>query len=798
MTRILSYDAWVPAEEGLREALCALGNGVFVTRGAAAWAQADEVHYPGTYLAGGYSRATSAVDGREVENEDLVNQANWLPITFRIDGSEWFGLRDVEILEYRQELHLRRGVLERHVEIIDRAGHRIRVTETRFVDMANAHLAAQRMVIEVHDPSTIESLEVRAGIDGEIDNHGVERYEKLNHHHNEVLETGGHENRVWLRTRTLSSGLEVALGATVRIDGLDDVDTRALIEEKRVDVVAIGAPSARVQIDKVVTLHTSLDPAGYQPVVDVHRSLDLAGGFDDLLLGHERAWDALWTRSDIQFHAGDHWADTVLALHIFQMHQSFTAHSTDRDVGVPARGWHGEAYRGHIFWDELFVLPLFDYQFPDRARAAIRYRHRRLPEARRAAAEEGRRGAMFPWQSGSTGREENQQWHLNPRSGRWLADVTHLQRHIGLAIAFNVWHHWKVTADDEFLHDVGAELLLSIADFFADLARWDPDRERYVIEGVLGPDEYHTGYPDAGEPGLDNNSYTNVMTAWLLSRALWMLDQLPPLRRRELTEKLGINDEHLARWNAVSTTLFVPFNPDGIIEQFEGYGALEEFDWQGYRDRLGDISRLDRILEAENDTVNRYKASKQPDVVMLFYLLTADELVGVFTQLGYAFEPDDIPRNVEYYVARTSHGSTLSRVVHSWVQARTDRAESWDAYQEALASDVSDIQGGTTAEGIHLGAMAGTVDMVQRGYSGLTIDGHIVRFNPRLPEEVPSLRFSIRFRTHWILWVHIDDRTLTVRCEASVSDPVHVAVKDETVELSAGQQHRFDLTELKG
>ena len=328
MTRILSYDAWVPAEEGLREALCALGNGVFVTRGAAAWAQADEVHYPGTYLAGGYSRATSAVDGREVENEDLVNQANWLPITFRIDGSEWFGLRDVEILEYRQELHLRRGVLERHVEIIDRAGHRIRVTETRFVDMANAHLAAQRMDIEVHDPSTIESLEVRAGIDGEIDNHGVERYEKLNHHHNEVLETGGHENRVWLRTRTLSSGLEVALGATVRIDGLDDVDTRALIEEKRVDVVAIGAPSARVQIDKVVTLHTSLDPAGYQPLVDVHRSLDLAGDFDDLLLGHERAWDALWTRSDIQFHAGDHWADTVLALHIFQMHQSFTAHSS--------------------------------------------------------------------------------------------------------------------------------------------------------------------------------------------------------------------------------------------------------------------------------------------------------------------------------------------------------------------------------------------------------------------------------------------------------------------------------------
>jgi trehalose/maltose hydrolase-like predicted phosphorylase len=797
MTRILSYNTWNPVEEGLREALCALGNGVFVTRGAAAWAQADGVHYPGTYLAGGYNRATSAVDGREVENEDLVNQANWLPMTFRIDGSDWFDLSDVEILEYRQELHLERGVLERRVEIIDRVGHRMVVTEIRLVHMANAHLAAQRMIIEMHDPAAIGTLEVRAGIDGGIDNQGVDRYKLLTSHHNEVVERGGHENRVWLRSRTRSSALEVAVGASVSIDGLNDAEHRVEVGEKRVDIIANGAPCARVQIDKVVALHTSIDPAGYQPVVDVHRSLEVAGGFDALLVDHERAWEALWRRSDIQLHSGDDRADTVLALHIFQMHQSFSGHSTDRDVGVPARGWHGEAYRGHIFWDEVFVLPLFDYQYPDRARAAIEYRHRRLPEAHRAAAEEGHRGAAFPWQSGSTGREENQQWHLNPRSGRWLRDVTHLQRHIGLAIAFNVWHHWKVTADHEFLHDVGAELLLSIADFFADLARWDPGRDRYVIDGVLGPDEYHTGYPDAEEPGLDNNAYTNVLTAWLLNRALTMLDQLPPLRRRELTETLGIHDEHLAHWDAVSKNLFVPFNTDGIIEQFEGYDALEEFDWHAYRDRYGDISRLDRILEAEHDTPNRYKASKQPDVVMLFYLLTADELVGVFDQLGYTFDHDDIPRNVEYYLARTSHGSTLSRVVHSWVQARSDRAASWDCYREALESDVSDIQDGTTAEGIHLGAMAGTVDMAQRGYSGLVVDGSTVRFNPRLPDEVPSLQFSIRFRTHWILRVRIDDQALTVDCEASVADPVSVAVKQESVELTAGDRHSFDLTTLK-
>lgn len=408
---------------------------------------------------------------------------------------------------------------------------------------------------------------------------------------------------------------------------------------------------------------------------------------------------------------------------------------------------------------------------------------------------------MFPWQSGSTGREESQQWHLNPKSGRWNPDPTHRQRHIGIAIAYNVIHHWQVTADSEFLHDFGAELVLSIADFFADLATWDEEKERFVIRGVIGPDEYHTGYPDATEPGLDNNAYTNVMTAWLLTKALAIVDDLPPAHCNRLLRRLEIDDRQLDHWRTICRELFVPFgegtDDQRILEQFEGYAQLEEFDWDGYRERYGDISRLDRILDAEDDSPNRYKASKQADVVMLFYLLTADELCETFSRLGYRFDRDDIPANVEYYLARTSHGSTLSRVVHSWVQARSDRAASWHNYRRALASDVEDIQGGTTPEGIHLGAMAGTVDLAQRGYSGLSIDGDAIRLNPRLPDEVTSLRFSIRFRTHWMVDIDITDTTLVVSCRSSRTEPVQIAVKGESVEVFPGRSHEFDLTELK-
>ena len=115
----------------------------------------------------------------------------------------------------------------------------------------------------------------------------------------------------------------------------------------------------------------------------------------------------------------------------------------------------------------------------------------------------------------------------------------------------------------------------------------------------------------------------------------------------------------------------MPFHDDGIISQFEGYGTLRELDWPGYRSRYGNIQRLDLILEAENDSPNRYKLSKQADVVMLFYLFSSEELGELFTRLGYPLDRDTIPKTIIYYAARTSHGSTLCRVVYSWVLARS-------------------------------------------------------------------------------------------------------------------------------
>lgn len=479
----------------------------------------------------------------------------------------------------------------------------------------------------------------------------------------------------------------------------------------------------------------------------------------------------------------------VLRLHLFHLLQTLSRHTEDIDVGVPARGLHGEAYRGHVFWDELFIFPVLNLRFPAITRALLRYRYRRLAEARGAAKLAGYAGAMFPWQSGSDGREESPQLHLNPLSGQWNPDPSHRAHHIGIAVAYNVWHFYQATGDLAYLIDYGAEMLIEIARFWASRAIRDPARDRYVICGVIGPDEFHSGYPGRPFEGIDNNAYTNVMAVWVLSRAFDAIEAMPLPNRIDLRERLELTDAELQHWDRLSRRMFVPFH-DGVISQFDGYGELAELDWDRYRRRYGNIQRLDRILEAEHDDVNRYKAAKQADVLMLLYLLSSDELRELLARLDYTLEPEQIPATVDYYLARTSHGSTLSAVVHTWVLARANRGNAMQYFTQVLNSDIADIQGGTTSEGIHLAAMAGSVDLVQRCFTGIEIRDDRLVLSPEWPEMLGTLRFPIHYRGHH-LYVRVSGRGAEVSVDHRESPPLLIECRGRVHQPAPGCVIRF-------
>lgn len=798
----LVYDGFDPNQQGLREALCALGNGYFCTRGALPWANADDVHYPGTYLAGGYNRLTTAIAGREIENEDLVNLPNWLGLSFRPDQEDWFNLLAVDLLSYRQELDLKEGVMTIVARFRDRRDRVTSLVLRRIVSMSAPHLAAQSLTLTPENWSDV--IEIGSRLDGRVINAGVKRYRSLSGSHLMPIEasefTGPQSDArmLYLVAETTQSKLRIGLATrTTLFEGDQPLSSVPEIEVAPGLVNQVNRIDAKegqpIRIEKIVALYTSRDAAISEPGLASREAVDGAPAFDALRHDHLRAWKRLWSRCDIVLSDGNTDVQRTLRLHIFHLLQTLSPNSIELDIGVPARGWHGEAYRGHVFWDELFVLPFVNLRLPALGRAMLRYRFNRLPKARALARQAGFQGAMFPWQSGSDGREETQVMHLNPRSGRWLPDNSALQRHASLAIAFNAWGYFQATGDKSFLEVYGAEMIVEIARFFSSLATHDARRDRYEIRRVMGPDEYHDAYPDSDQPGIDNNAYTNVMAAWLMATALAALNELDAEHRRELMAKLDLSERETERWEDISRKMFVPFHGDGIISQFEGYDRLTEFRWDDYRAKYGDIQRLDRILEAEGDSPNRYKLSKQADVLMLFYLFSPPELTALLGRLGYEFTETMWQANLDYYLARSAHGSTLSYVVHSWVLARTRPTDGWNIFCKALQSDVADVQGGTTPEGIHLGAMAGTVDLVQRCLTGLNIRGGALHFEPVLAPPLRRVEFKVRYLGHW-LNIAVTPEQLSITVHQGWADPVSIFVEGTPHRLAPGKSYDFALT----
>lgn len=787
------YDGFDPGLQGLREALCALGNGFFVTRGAHPEARADGVNYPGTYVAGLYNRLTTDIDGQTVENEDLVNLPNWLPLRFRLAGGAWFDMRSADCIEHRLELDLWRGTLTRYLRWREPDGRRTAMVQRRFVSMKDAHLAGLRTTFTAENWSG--TLEIASGVDGRTANTGVRRYRGLSHRHLRVAHAAEADGQTAeLLAETGQSRIRIAVAARTRVVDGDHHGRRlapepgAVMHELALDLER-GRPAT---VEKIAAIFTSRDRAISECLLAAREAVRDAPGFADLEARHAAAWESLWKRFSVRLDSANRWAETVLHVHIFHLLETISPHSIWLDAGVPARGWHGEAYRGHVFWDELFVFPVLNFQLPTLAAALLRYRYERLGAARAGAAAAGYSGAMFPWQSGSDGREETQRLHLNPRSGRWLPDHSHLQRHVSIAVAYNVWQHYLVTGDIPFLRFTGAEMLIEIARFWASIATYNPALDRYEIRGVMGPDEYHDSYPGTDRPGLDNNTYTNVMAVWVLRRAAQALEELPPHYRREVTDELALGPAELARWRDITAKMHVAFAEDGVLAQFEGDERLSEFDFAGYRARYGNIQRLDRLLEAEGDTTNRYKVAKQPDVVMLLYLLSSEELRDLLGGLGYQVTQEQLTRTVGYHLARSADGSSLSSVVNAWVLARIDPARGWRRLLRALESDVGDAQGGTTAEGIHLGAMAGTVDVVLRGITGMRAEPDGLRFDPMLPPQVKKLKFSLHFRGHRLA-VSLTGDCLTVTSRRGDPTPIRVAVREQVREVAPGTRAEFPL-----
>ncbi len=801
----LEYFSFEPGEEKLREALCTLGNGYMGTRGAISESPASRIHYPGTYIAGIFNKLESNIAGKMITNEDLVNCPNWLPLTFKIKGNrKWMIPTLQNIHSYYHKLDLKEAILIRDYVIKDTSGKITSVQTRRIVHMGDMHRMALEYTII---PENYEGeIIIRTGLDGNIQNRGVPRYSDLNSLHLAPDQVGSFsEYGIYLSVVTNQSNIRIVQASSLSIACNGEMvkplsviikhKENAIFQEYRIRL----RKKQKCVVDKNVSIYTSRDEDTQDPMKDAITSSRKYPGFPSLLESHKKTWSDLWEQFDFKVE-GDTFSQKALRLHIFHLLETASIHNIKLDAGIPARGLSGESYRGHIFWDEIFLLPIYDFHIPEITQSTLLYRFRRLEQARKYAMENDYQGAMFPWQSGSTGEEETQIMHLNPKSGKWGPDYSRNQRHISFDIAYSIWEHWKIAGDFDFLSRYGAELFLSIAQFGASLSYHDPEDQRYHTKGLMGPDEFHERLPGATEAGLKDNAYTNIMIVWTLKRALELLTLLPGKRKVELKKKLAIHLDDLTLWKDIIKKMRVIMNKDGIISQFDGYFDLQELNWDNYKEKYGNIQRMDRILKAEGKSPNAYKVAKQADTLMLPYLFPLSELEDIFSGLGYTFSMDILRKNYQYYVDRTSHGSTLSKVVHCYLSdilGQTD--QSWKWYHEVLDSDINDIQGGTTPEGIHTGVMGGSVNIAMKRYAGVEVINDLIHIDPDIPEKWKHIHFRIKYRNIWyILEIERDKMNLELSGSKSKEPYKKVMIRNKAFVFNLNQKYVISLGKAGG
>jgi trehalose/maltose hydrolase-like predicted phosphorylase len=784
---VVGFDGYDPEDEQVREALLALGNGRMVTRSASLDARTDEHHYPGTYVAGFYNRLKGVIDEiGPVETEELVRLPNWLPLNFRIKDGTWFALDEVEIEGYRHEVDLKAGIGRREVAFRDGEGRRSRLVERRLVSMERPQLMAVSVELTALDWSG--RVEVRAGLDGNVCNNLIDRFAPYPDRHLDQPTCYPVAGGVLLKTKTGSFGAGVALAQRVAVEGEGDEQAEVgdwTISQHFTREVAQDRP---LRVEKVVALTTSRDLATGEAGDAASRLIARAPAFAGLERGHRTAWARLWARLGLEVEEKE--LARPLHFHAFHILQTLSPHFPDLDTGIPARGWHGEAYRGHIFWDELFSLPFLIPRFPEIARAHLLYRFRRLDEARAAAKEAGFRGAMYPWRSASDGREVTPRHQLNMLTQGWSKDYTYLQRHIGSIIAFNIWQYYQATADRDFLVDHGGEMMLEIARFWASRVEHDAKADRYDIRGVVGPDEYHTKYPGADRPGLDNNAFTNVTAAWTMGCTLEMFEHLPKRAQQALTEKLDLKPEEFELWEKIGRRMRVPFHGDRIISQFEGYETLKEFDPEILPEDLRD-KRLDWALEAAGESVDAYQISKQADVLTMFHMFPVEEMLSLLGRLGYEFDREALKRTSDYYLERTEHRSSLSRIVYAGALAQVEAEKSWELFEEALGTDLHTLKGEDSAEGLHLGAMGGTFDVLQRRFLGIAFREGGIRLEPALPKKLGRVRFMLEVGG-CLVEVESRDTQIRIRSEPDNERALTVEAGERRERIEPGEERVFD------
>jgi kojibiose phosphorylase len=698
---------WKPQLQGVRESLFALGNGFLGSRGFLE--EIPDGAYPGTYIAGIYDKSEALV-------EELVNMPN--PVDFRISiEGEKLDISRMPILSHSQALDMKNGFLKRRTVFIDSKKRRFDYQSLRFFSSANPHIGGLRIYLTALDmPAHLTAQDL---LNEWVTNQGGLMEGAKRHFSLQRAFSDGRSHYICVKTH--DHDFFVAYATHISVDrGGQELD----IKERTFGLkLPVGQTVCFTKLFSILS-RKDAHPIKVLKNASILLEKAKAAGFDTLLKKHIEVFNRLWRSSDVKI-SGDPQAQKALRFNIYHL---LISASPKRDgVSIGAKTLTGEGYRGHIFWDtELYILPFFIYTDPRIARKLLLYRYKRLDAARLIARQRGFRGALFPWESAHTGEDATPPYSRDLDGSIMKIVTMEKEQHISSDVAFGVYHYYLVTEDSDFMLHAGLEIIFETARFWASRVKFERRLGKFVINDVMGPDEFHES--------VNNNAYTNLMAIWNLNCAASLFNEFSakvPRRLKRLADKIGLKAKEVKRWRGLAGKISIPVHKDrDVIEAFDGYFKKKHIWISGWDENLMPVF-LRRITTAEASLT---QIVKQADVLMAIYLLSDK------------FSEEDKRRNFNFYFKRTAHKSSLSTSVHSILAARLGyRALAYILFLNSLYTDLRNLHG-NTHDGIHAACLGGNWQTVIFGFAGLNMNEGRLSFCPRLPGHWESVSFKLRWR----------------------------------------------------
>lgn len=676
-----------------------------------------------------------------------------------------------KVLSHTQTLNMRDAVHERQTIFEAADGTQITVRARRFASLARYHLLCMEYTVSANHECEVD---IRTGIDGDVwDINGPHLREIVCEEREGVLTVSAisHENGVPV---AVSQAIETAVsGSVVEGKGLGVTEKFALFREFRVADIQNG-----FTFYKFVSHVTGLD-AGDPTTISRELSEQAAVvGFDALLAEHSALWHERWDDCDIQIE-GDPAAQQALRFSLYHLLAIVPTHTTH--ASIPARGMSGQMYKGAIFWDtEIFMLPFFAHAFPSLARNLLLYRYHTLDGARRKANEYGFRGAFYAWESQDTGDDACTLFNVtdvftNRPMRTYFRDK---QVHISGDIVYAFWQYFTVTGDASIWRDGGAEVVFECARFFLSYAYYNPDKRRYEILDVTGPDEYHER--------VHNNAFTNRMVAHTLETCVNVaahLHQTDPAFYKELVDALDF-DADLTLIADLATNIYQPdaTTPGALIPQFDGYFNLENVPLKTLLERK---LHPHEYLGGGQGLATTTQIIKQADVVLTMFLFSE----------RYALETKSA--NWEYYEPRTEHGSSLSACSYSLIAAQLGKVD-W-AYKYFMKTATIDLTGegkqyvGTLyIGGTHPAGNGGAWMSAVFGLCGIHCADDTISINPHLPTHWDKVTMPLIFRGQK-LRITITHESVTVKPAESPETPLSVLISESPYPLLSTAEIKISL-----